>query len=367
MKTTVIKIDRDAPCRALLLPAAEALKEGGLVAFPTETVYGLGAVWNRPDAVRAIFEVKGRPQDNPLIVHERSVEGMKKYFAQWDEVADTLCRAFCPGPFTLIMKHRKGLCSPVTAGLDTIAVRVPEHPVSRLLIELCGEGVAAPSANISGRPSPTNAADALEDLDGKVPFIIDGGSCDYGVESSIVSWVDGKLELLRPGGISAEMIEECLAMNGIKLELTRSGAAVSGDEEMRPRAPGMKYRHYAPRAKVHVLSGADMAARLEAVKEAIYQTAGGSVSAFYISDALAELAAPYFEAAGVIPDLVLTFSEEERHQEAAKGLFAAFRTLDRLGANHIWAEEQELSEVGAAYMNRLLKAAADESRGPLKL
>lgn len=360
MITRVIKVDREEPQADLLKPAAHALQQGGLVAFPTETVYGLAAVWDNAPAVKKIFEVKGRPQDNPLIVHECCRENMPKYFDSWDEVADVLSRAFCPGPFTLIMKRRKGLESPAAAGLDTIAVRVPSHPVCRKLIELCGKGLAAPSANISGRPSPTNALDALEDLNGKVPYIIDGGSCDFGVESSIVSWTNGKLELLRPGGISAEEIEAVLREHKLEIPLHRPEKLMLSEGET-ARAPGMKYRHYAPKATVHVLSGKDFASKLSSLRQLTEKKELGSKPSFYISKPLAEAFKKALPAMAA-EHPVITFSDEESHAEAARGLFAAFRSLDRLGVTDIWAEEQEKNRVGAAYMNRLLKAAAAKKK-----
>lgn len=358
MKTELIKVDPLNPNKELLIPAAEALKRGELVCFPTETVYGLGAVWSDAEAVAEIFKVKGRPQDNPLIVHETSVERMKNYYASWDQVAEVLTKAFCPGPFTLIMKHHSSLRSPATAGLDTIAVRIPEHKVTRLLIEAAGEGLAAPSANISGRPSPTNALDALEDLNGKVPYIIDGGACGYGVESSIVSWNEGKLELLRPGGITAEDIERVLDEAGLDIPLFRAGSKLLPADQT-PRAPGMKYRHYAPKAKVHILKGSGCREKLAAL---VLQLEAVSQEDFcwglYISDELAEELASCLSADDLKKLHIRRFAGELSHAEAAKGLFAAFRSMDREGVSDIWAEELDTSLVGAAYMNRLLKAAA---------
>lgn len=364
METKLIKVCRPKPEAELLQPAVQALQRGEIVAFPTETVYGLGAVWNRPEAVREIFRVKGRPQDNPLIVHETSVERMKFYFAEWDAVADLLARTFCPGAFTLIMKKSPAVSSPVTAGLDTIAVRIPEHPVPRLLIELCGQGLAAPSANISGRPSPTNAADAWEDLQGKVPFIIDGGPCDFGVESTIVSWTSGKLELLRPGGVSAEAIEAALAAAGLNIPLLRPSSLQLPPGAV-PRAPGMKYRHYAPQARVHVLTGASTEEKFSHLRKLAEEKRLGAKPTFYISRHLADRLHAELPELAERAGAVIAFSEEKSHAAAAQGLFAAFRQLDRLGASDIWAEEQSSDHVGAAYMNRLLKAAAGDKQGVL--
>lgn len=359
MNTRVIRIDPLVPDAAALIPAAQALRRGEIVAFPTETVYGLGAVWRDPEAVREIFRVKGRPQDNPLIVHEASIGRMRQYFRSWDSVAECLASSFCPGPFTLIMEHKENIDSPVTAGLATIGVRIPAHPVAQMLIELCGEGLAAPSANLSGRPSPTSGADALEDLDGKVPYIIDAGPCEVGVESTIISWVDGKLELLRPGGISAEEILKVLHSQGLNIPLITEDAGRAADHEP-PRAPGMKYRHYAPQARVHILRGETEEAKLEQLSRSAAEGILGSRPAFYLSEAIREKAMWILEGQNVVAFELITFTTEQAHKAAAQGLFAAFRAFDRSGCSDIWAEEQSLQQLGAAYMNRLRKASAQQ-------
>lgn len=358
MKTVVIKVDPQNPDSALMKPAADSLLRGDVVCFPTETVYGLGAVWDDEAAVARIYAVKGRPQDNPLIVHESSIERMKTYFANWDEVASVLTEAFCPGPFTLIMEHRPEITSAVTAvtaGLPTIGVRIPGNATAQRLIEMAGTGIAAPSANISGRPSPTTGEDALEDLDGLVPYLIDAGPCSVGVESTIVSWVDGKLELLRPGGISAEAIRKILEANHLAVDLQ----IPSPSDHEAPRAPGMKYRHYAPRARVHILSGSDAESKAKFLAKAASQHILGTYPAFYISESFRQEAENILADSGLVYEII-TFAQDQSHKDAARGLFAAFRAFDRLHVTDIWAEEQPLGSYGAAYMNRLAKASGTQ-------
>ncbi len=354
----LLQVDARKPDPEVLRPAAEALRDGAVVAFPTETVYGLGAVWDNDDAVREIFRVKGRPLDNPLIIHVASIKQMKTFYAEWDDVAEILIKTFCPGPFTLIMKRAEHVSSSVTAGLATVGVRLPDHPVTKTLIELTGKGIAAPSANLSGRPSPTTAEDAIEDLSGKVPWIIDAGNSVFGVESTIVSWVDGKLELLRPGGISAEEIRNVLTEHQIAIQLDDSSLDLETLETV-PRAPGMKYRHYAPEAKVHILSGETNEAKLKRLSTLAGSGALGQRPAFYLSRALAKEAEWILQAQLENHYQLISFADDLHHQDAAAGLFRAFRAFDRLSVSDIWAEEQSLQHLGLAYMNRLRKASRE--------
>lgn len=360
MQTKIIKFDPAKDDAKKLEPAAQALRAGEVVCFPTETVYGLGAVWDDFDAVEDIFKIKGRPQDNPLITHVASIEEMKDYFLFWDEIADCLTKAFCPGPFTLIMPKAKSVNSPVTAGLNTIGVRIPINKAAHELIKLVGTGIAAPSANISGKPSPTNAQDAYEDLANKVPYIIDAGASKVGVESSIVSW-DGKhLELLRPGAVSAQDINDVLKENNIDLKISEKTVVLKADEH--PKAPGMKYRHYAPNANVHIIEGNDLEEKCNNLSKAIDEDAKNKAykPALFVSEALFK----NVEKTELINKLkslnyeLIVFSDFESAKAGAHGLFSAFRKFDRLKASDIYVEAIPETGVGAAYMNRLRKASS---------
>ena len=221
--------------------AAAILREGGLVGIPTETVYGLGANGLDPQAVARIFAAKGRPQDNPLILHIPEASWLERYCQSIPERAWALAEAFWPGPLTLILPRKPEVPDAVTAGLDTVGMRCPAHPLCRAIIRLAGVPVAAPSGNTSGRPSPTTAQHMLEDMDGKIDAIVDGGPCTVGVESTILDLTETTPRLLRPGGITLEQLKSVLGEVAVDPAVTRLMGA--GEK---PKAPGMKYRHYAP-------------------------------------------------------------------------------------------------------------------------
>jgi len=231
--------------------AADILRRGGLLGIPTETVYGLGANGLDREAVAHIFEAKGRPQDNPLILHIPSAHWLERYCEDIPEAAYALADRFWPGPVTMILKHKPIVPDTVTAGLDTVGMRCPAHPVCRAIIAAADVPVAAPSGNTSGRPSPTNMVDMLEDMDGKIDGIVDGGPCSVGVESTIIDLTEQPPRLLRPGGITLEQLESVLGEVAVDPAVTRLMGA--GEQ---PKAPGMKYRHYAPKAPVTVVQGA---------------------------------------------------------------------------------------------------------------
>ena len=230
--------------------AAAILARGGLLGIPTETVYGLGANGLDPEAVAHIFEAKGRPQDNPLILHVPSAEWLERYCQHIPNAAYTLAERFWPGPLTMILERKPVVPDVVTAGLDTVGMRCPAHPVCRAIIAAAGVPVAAPSGNTSGRPSPTNMADMLEDMEGKIDGIVDGGPCSVGVESTIIDLTEQPPRLLRPGGVTLEELRDALGEVAVDPAVTRLMGA--GEH---PRAPGMKYRHYAPKAPVTVVKG----------------------------------------------------------------------------------------------------------------
>lgn len=356
MRTKIIKIAENNYAEALSEPA-KALREGKIVAFPTETVYGLGAAWNNAEAVYNIFKTKGRPQDNPLIVHVAKQEDMKTYFAFWDRLAEALTKDFCPGPFTLIMPKADHVKSPVTAGLSTIGIRVPSNKIARELISLTNVGIAAPSANLSGKPSPTTLEDCVEDLEGKVEYIIDGGDCEFGVESTIVSWDGEVLKLLRPGAISEADIKAVLDRNSIDVELIdKTGKLLSEDEK--PEAPGMKYRHYAPKAEVNIITGSNVEEKLDYINKIITNGNFDRIG-LLISETLAACFRSEFsnnEEYNLIKNMV-TFRKDERNQEAAHNLFKSFRIMDRENLDLILVEAVDEIGSGKAFMNRLRKAS----------
>lgn len=320
-----------------LAPAVEALKNGQLVAFPTETVYGLGADGTNPSACQRIFEAKGRPQDNPLILHVLDKPAlMDLTWGSLPAAAAALVEAFWPGPLTVVVRANPGIPEVVRAGLDTVAVRSPSHPVARDLISGLGCPIAAPSANLSGRPSPTEAGAVWEDMAGRVPYIVDGGSTHVGLESTVVDCTTTPPTLLRPGGIGLDMVASVVG------EL----ALASGHGPV--RAPGMKYRHYAPEAPVIWLDRTDP----EAVEPAIAELARGYPNLAVI-------------APEPLPMAALSGLQRSLGQDAvtaAHRLFQAIRQLDQLKPDAIvivWESEDGL---GLAVKNRIEKAATTRVR-----
>ena len=317
--------------------AAKILKEGGLVAVPTETVYGLGANGLDTDAVNRIFEAKGRPQDNPLILHVTGPQWLPRYCREIPPLAYVLARKFWPGPLTMILKRSPIVPDVTTAGLDTVAVRCPDHPVTLSIIREAGVPIAAPSANISGRPSCTTAQDVPEDMDGRIDGVVDGGACTVGVESTILDLTCDPPRLLRPGGLPLEDMERLIGHIDVDKAVTEKLA-----EGEKPKAPGMKYRHYAPKAPVTVVTGAP------------------AVSA-------AEIARRVGASSGVIcfDEYVHLFPEQEVHAlgpvddklTQAQRLFDALRTFDESGVTEIFAQCPDNRGLGLAISNRLKKAA----------
>lgn len=317
--------------------AAELLRRGCLVALPTETVYGLGANGLDPEAVEHIFQAKGRPQDNPLILHVPNDRWLERYCQDIPPTAYELTRRFWPGPLTLILPRRGIVPDVVTAGMDTVGMRCPDHPVTRAILELADVPVAAPSANTSGKPSPTTAAHVLADMDGKIDAVVDGGPCSVGVESTIVDLTVTPPQLLRPGGVTLEELEAVLGTVTVDKAVTQLLNA-----EEKPRAPGMKYRHYAPQAPVTVVRGAPE-------RTAAYiQTQLGPTSGVICFDEFAGLFSGHVvEQLGPVGDQ----TEQARH------IFDALRAFDATAVTEIWAQSPEASGIGLAVTNRLNKAA----------
>ena len=317
--------------------AAAVIRSGGLLAIPTETVYGLGASALDEDAVKRIFEVKGRAQDNPLIIHVSSKKDVPKYCRDVPQIAYDLMDRFWPGPLTIILYKKDIIPDRVSAGLDTVAVRCPETEITRNIIEAAGVPIAAPSANLSGKPSTTTAQHVLHDIGGKIEAVVDGGCCRVGVESTIVDLTVSPARLLRPGGVTPEQLESALGALSIDPAVER---ALKADEK--PKAPGMKYRHYSPEAKVIIVRG-------ESEKAARYINGNSDDStAVLCYDEEKELfTAPY----------VLAYGREGHDEELAGHLFAALRELDREGISKIYARCPEQGGVAFAVRNRLQKAA----------
>lgn len=322
--------------------AAEIIKAGGLVGFPTETVYGLGANALNGTAVRTIFEAKGRPGDNPLIVHVAAVEDIAPLIrGEITPAAQALMKAYWPGPMTLIFPKSDRIPDEVSAGLDTVGIRLPAHETARALIALSGCPIAAPSANRSGRPSPTTAQHVMDDMDGRIPMILDGGACQVGVESTVIDMTGSVARVLRPGGVTPQMIADVLG--GVEVD----GAVLRPLKEgEKPRSPGMKYRHYAPEGDLVIFSGEP-----QAVAEVIcdhYDHAEGSA---------AILALPGHEA--FYGDRhVIELGRGDSAESVAAGLFAALRRLDDEQVKYIFSEAVDAEGVGLAVMNRLGRAAA---------
>ncbi|MDD5931139.1 MAG: L-threonylcarbamoyladenylate synthase [Oscillospiraceae bacterium] len=317
--------------------AAKILREGGLVAIPTETVYGLGANGLDPKAVNRIFEAKGRPQDNPLILHVTGPQWLPRYCADIPPIAYVLARKFWPGPLTMILKRKSIVPDETTAELDTVGVRCPNHPVTLSIIREAGIPIAAPSANTSGRPSCTTAQDVLEDMNGKIDGVVDGGPCTVGVESTILDLTCEPPRLLRPGGLPMEDLERLIGHIDVDKAIT--GTLAEGEK---PKAPGMKYRHYAPKAPVTVVTGAPAASAAEIARRV---SAASGVICF---DEYAHL----FKG-----QEVHTLGPSADKQTQAQRVFDALRSFDESGVTEIYAQCPDNRGLGLAIGNRLKKAA----------
>ncbi|WP_449241653.1 L-threonylcarbamoyladenylate synthase [Desulfoscipio gibsoniae] len=345
-KTRRLVVDSGRPDASLIRAAGVALREGGLVAFPTETVYGLGANALDARAVAGIYRAKGRPADNPLIVHIDSPRVLNRYIDQIPPVVWRLAARFWPGPLSLVLRGGGIFPPEVTGGLDTVAVRVPAHPVALALIRAAGVPVAAPSANASGRPSPTTAAHVLDDLAGRIALVLDGGPSGLGVESTVLDLSGDGPVILRPGGAIRQDLEEVLGP--VEVDPAVNGNAVAGS---RPRSPGMKYTHYAPRAPLVLFEGHDPGRVAAGILADAGRLAadGRKVGIFAYSET-----APLYDGKGY--SVVVAGNRHEPDSVAAL-LYASLRRFDRLGVDVILAEGIAPDGLGMAVMNRLRRAA----------
>ncbi|HBZ77987.1 MAG TPA: threonylcarbamoyl-AMP synthase [Clostridiales bacterium] len=381
--------------------AVRALQEGEVVGMPTETVYGLGANALDPEAVKKIYEAKGRPSDNPLIVHVASFEMIDPLVSEITPVAKILMEAFMPGPITIIMKKSHLIPDIVSAGLDTVGIRFPIHPIAQKLIDMCGLPIAAPSANLSGSPSPTKAEHVMKDMHGRIPYVVDGGECQVGLESTVVDATGDWPVVLRPGAITIEDMEQVLEASGMSnpkkvvssedsssgqsqdgsTSAILEGAAAGADplntpisqnfsvaEDETPRAPGMKYRHYAPSCPVKIIgdkTGDDFDNYYVYYKQEIMEAllAENTPIGLFVGEEIAENLKILF--ANKNEEIIYyIYGDSEDVEAASHHLFDGLRTLDEIHVKMIIAPAFPEKGLGIAYMNRLFKAAS-ESDAPV--
>lgn len=342
MKTIIEQIDIRQMNMDTVKKAGDILKEGGLVAFPTETVYGLGADALNEQAAKRIYAAKGRPSDNPLIVHIADMAALCRIAKSIPDNARIAAKMFWPGPLTMIFEKTDEVPMGTTGGLDTVAVRMPDHDVARALIRAGGGYIAAPSANTSGRPSPTSAQHVEEDLAGKIDMIIDGGSVEIGVESTILDMTVTPPMILRPGAVTRKMLEELIG------EVAVDKVLADEDSTKAPKAPGMKYRHYAPKAELTVIEGELSLAADEINRLAEEKIAGGFRVGII---ATKEMAGRYRFGE------VKCIGGRDDEAEIASHLYGILREFDSDGIDYIYSESFGTEGIGNAVMNRLLKAA----------
>lgn len=336
METKLIKIQDENDER--LEEIGQCLREGGLVAIPTETVYGLAANALDKDACKKIFAAKGRPSDNPLIVHISDISQWASLVSEIPQSALKLAEAFWPGPLTVILKKSDLVPNETSGNLDTVAVRMPSHPIARAIIEKAGVPLAAPSANTSGKPSPTNAKYVFEDMNGKIEYIVDSGDCSVGVESTVITLATKKPRLLRPGGVTVEMLESVLGE--VEVDSAVYSKLANGEKAA---SPGMKYKHYSPSAKVIIIKG-----EFEKYKEYVFSHADENSAALCFEEDAKKM--------GTVK--TVTYGKESDSFSQAARIFDALREVDEIGATTAFARFPEMSGMGLAVFNRLVRAAA---------
>lgn len=316
--------------------AAKLIADGEVVGMPTETVYGLAADAENEEAVKKIFEAKGRPQDNPLIVHIADISQLEDYVHDVPMLAYKLAEKFCPGPLTMVLPKNDRIPNVTSAGLDTVGIRIPYHPVARKLIVESGKAIAAPSANLSGSPSPTTAMHVMNDMKGRIPAVVDGGCCPVGVESTVISFENDKIRLLRPGFIS---VDELAEFAEVICDKHITEAAIDGEQV---RSPGMKYKHYSPKANVTIVSGSR-----EQYLDYVNVHGGNGVYAM-----------PFDEDTEMCKIPCIPYGNTSEEQAAR--FFAVLREFDDIGAKQVYARCPSTDGVGLAVYNRLLRSAGFE-------
>ncbi len=332
--------------REYMKEAGSLIAAGELVAFPTETVYGLGGDALHPEAAKKIYAAKGRPSDNPLIIHIAETEDLAKVAKTVPPQAKKLAEAFWPGPLTMVVWKKENVPYATTGGMETVAVRMPNHPVALELIRQSGTLIAAPSANTSGRPSPTEASHVMEDLNGRIAMVLDGGAVGIGIESTIIDLTEEVPMVLRPGYITPEMLSEVLG-EAVILD----PGIIAADDTTKPKAPGMKYKHYAPKAEMIIVEGDEegVVAEINALTQKAH-FAGKKVAVIATEETQNR-----YEA-----DVVLNIGTREEEDSIAKHMYGILRECDELEVEMIYSESFQTPRIGQAIMNRLLKAAAHQ-------
>ena len=341
MQTIIRKVDENCISQEIMEEAGALLKAGALVAFPTETVYGLGANALDAEAAAKIYAAKGRPSDNPLIIHVADMESLGPIVEEIPQSAVKLAEKFWPGPLTMVLKKSEIVPYGTTGGLDTVAVRMPSHPIALEMIRCGGGYIAAPSANTSGRPSPTLASHVADDMDGIIPMILDGGAVGIGIESTIVDLTEEIPTILRPGFITKEMLEEVVG----EVQIDK-GLAV--DAKVAPKAPGMKYRHYAPKAELIIVEGASEDVILKINELTLENEAKGICTGIIGTE---ETVTKYPKG------LVKSMGTRNDELSISSHLYGILREFDESDAQVIYSESFKEGAMGSAIMNRLLKAA----------
>ena len=345
MNTQIYIIDSKAVDHQKMEEAAQLIRSGELVAFPTETVYGLGADALNPQASKKIYAAKGRPSDNPLIVHIAKFEDLEEIAKEVPQEAKKLADAFWPGPLTMIVYKNEKVPYETTGGMDTVAIRMPDHPAALELIRQSGCLIAAPSANTSGRPSPTLAEHVAEDLGGRIPMILDGGEVGIGIESTIIDLTEKIPMILRPGYITKEMLEAVIGT------VQTDPGIIAADSTKKPKAPGMKYRHYAPKANLMLIDGAKCAVvdKINELTDAMHSE-GKKVGIIGTDETVASYRG----------DMVLSIGAREDEDAIARHLYKLLREFDEADVDVIYSESFATPRIGQAIMNRLLKAAGHQ-------
>lgn len=343
MNTKIIRMDSNNINSKIIAEAGDAIKAGKLVVFPTETVYGLGANACDGDAVKKIFAAKGRPQDNPLIAHIADFENISEIALEVPAAARKLAEKFWPGPMTLIMKKKPVISDITSAGLESIGIRMPSNAIARELIKAAGVPIAAPSANISGRPSPTDIERCVEDMNGKADYIIGGEQCTFGLESTVIDCTTNPICILRPGAITLEMIKEVDSKAYIDPAIMKKP-----EKDLKPKAPGMKYKHYAPKADVKIIEG-DLQKTIEKINEMVQN---------YISDGKTVGVMATDETMEFYNNVkVISLGSRKDMYSIGKNLFETLRSFDDNNVDIIISEAFQEKGFGVAIMNRLNKSA----------